>query len=49
MELPLDFIPNPRFSRKGAEAACLGPMPGSDTPAKVRRPAGLAAVSGESV
>jgi RNA polymerase sigma factor (sigma-70 family) len=42
MELPLDFIPNPRFSRKGAEAACLGPMPGSDTPArKVRRPAGL--------
>ena len=24
MELPLDFIPNPRFARKGAEAACLG-------------------------
>lgn len=42
MELPLDFIPNPRFARKGAEAACLGPMPESDTPArKVRRPAGL--------
>jgi RNA polymerase primary sigma factor len=42
MELPLDFIPNPRFARKGAEAACLGPMPDSDTPArKVRRPAGL--------
>ena len=42
MELPLDFIPNPRFARKGAEAACLGPMPESDTPArKVRRPTGL--------
>ncbi|MGE3240075.1 MAG: sigma-70 family RNA polymerase sigma factor [Pirellulales bacterium] len=42
VELPLDFIPNPRFARKGAEAACLGPMPESDTPArKVRRPSGL--------
>ncbi len=42
MELPLDFIPNPRFSRKGAEAACLAPMPESETPArKVRRPSGL--------
>ena len=42
MELPLDLIPNPRFSRKGAEAACLGPMPVSETAArKVRRPAGL--------
>ncbi|HEY4232628.1 MAG TPA: sigma-70 family RNA polymerase sigma factor [Lacipirellulaceae bacterium] len=42
VELPLDFIPNPRFARKGAEAACLGPMPESDTPArKVRRPTGL--------
>jgi RNA polymerase primary sigma factor len=42
MELPLDFIPNPRFARKGAEAACLGPMPEADTPTrKVRRPAGL--------
>jgi RNA polymerase primary sigma factor len=42
MELPLDFIPNPRFARKGAEAACLGSMPVSDTPSrKVRRPTGL--------
>ena len=42
MELPLDFIPNPRFARKGAEKACLGPMPDSDAPAKkARRPAGL--------
>jgi RNA polymerase primary sigma factor/RNA polymerase sigma factor len=42
MELPLDFIPNPRFSRKGADAAILGPMPESDTPTKkARRPAGL--------
>jgi len=41
-ELPLDFIPNPRFSRKGAEAACLGPMPEAETPTrKVRRPSGL--------
>ncbi|QDU91632.1 RNA polymerase sigma factor SigA [Pirellulimonas nuda] len=42
MELPLDFIPNPRFSRKGADAACLSPMPGADEPQKkVRRPADL--------
>lgn len=42
VELPLDFIPNPRFARKGAEAACLGPLPASETAArKVRRPAGL--------
>jgi RNA polymerase sigma factor (sigma-70 family) len=42
MELPLDFIPNPRFSRKGAEKACLGPMPQSDTAGKkARRPSGL--------
>jgi len=42
MEMPLDFIPNPRFSRKGADAAILGPMPELDTPAKkARRPSGL--------
>ena len=42
MALPLDLIPNARFSRKGADAACLGPMPASDSPArKPRRPAGL--------
>ncbi len=42
MELPLDLIPNPRFARKGAEAACLAPMPEPETPTrKVRRPAGL--------
>ena len=42
MELPLDFIPNPRFARKGADKAILGPMPESDTPTKkARRPSGL--------
>jgi RNA polymerase primary sigma factor/RNA polymerase sigma factor len=42
MELNLDFIPNPRFSRKGADQACLGPMPAIDAPTKrPRRPAGL--------
>jgi RNA polymerase primary sigma factor len=42
VELPLDFIPNPRFARKGADNAILGPMPESETPTrKVRRPTGL--------
>ncbi len=42
IELPLDFIPNPRFSRKGADKAILGPMPESDAPVKkARRPSGL--------
>lgn len=42
MELPLDFIPNPRFSRKGADKACLGEMPDSDQPTKkARRPSDL--------
>lgn len=42
MELPLDFIPNPRFGRKGADKACLGPMPESDAPQKkARRPGDL--------
>lgn len=42
MELPLDFIPNPRFSRKGADNACLGEMPESDAPSKkARRPSDL--------
>jgi RNA polymerase primary sigma factor/RNA polymerase sigma factor len=41
-ELPLDFIPNSRFSRKGADRVCLGPMPEGDGPTrKARRPAGL--------
>ncbi len=41
-EMPLDFIANPRFSRKGADNAILGPMPGIDVPTKkARRPAGL--------
>ena len=40
--LPLDFIPNPRFSRKGADNACLGPMPESETATrKPRRPSDL--------
>jgi RNA polymerase primary sigma factor/RNA polymerase sigma factor len=42
MDLPLDFIPNPRFSRKGADNAILGPMPASESPTKkARRPSGL--------
>jgi RNA polymerase primary sigma factor len=42
MELPLDFISNPRFSRRGAEKVCLGPYPDGDAePRKVRRPSGL--------
>ncbi|HVT28181.1 MAG TPA: sigma-70 family RNA polymerase sigma factor [Lacipirellulaceae bacterium] len=42
MEMPLDFIPNPRFSRKGADKAILGPMPEIETPTKkARRPSGL--------
>src|SRR6202008_2656952 len=41
-ELPLDLIPNPRFSRKGAATAILGPMPAAETPSKkARRPSGL--------
>ena len=43
-ELPLDYIPNDRFTRKGADAACLGPMPEAEKPArKARRPADLPA------
>ena len=42
MELPLDHIPNPRFARKGADKACLGPMPEAEVAArKPRRPSGL--------
>jgi len=42
MTLPLDFIDNPRFRRKGADAAILGPMPEADVPTrKPRRPTGL--------
>jgi RNA polymerase primary sigma factor/RNA polymerase sigma factor len=42
MELPLDVIPNPRFSRKGAEKTILGPLPESESPVKkARRPSGL--------
>ncbi|WP_442483483.1 sigma-70 family RNA polymerase sigma factor [Aeoliella sp. SH292] len=42
MELPLDFIPNPRFARKGADAACLGEMPAAETVTrKAKVPSGL--------
>jgi RNA polymerase primary sigma factor len=42
MELPLDLIDNPRFARKGADNAILGPMPQSEEPSrKPRRPTGL--------
>lgn len=41
-ELPLDFMPNARFARKGADKACLGPMPDPETATrKPRRPSGL--------
>ena len=41
-ELPLDLMDNPRFSRKGADNACLGPMPENDTAShKPKRPTGL--------
>lgn len=44
MELPLDFMPNDRFKRRGADAACLGEMPEPETtPRKARRPADLPA------
>jgi RNA polymerase primary sigma factor len=42
IELPLDFIDNARFSRKGADNACLGEMPAAESPTrKPRRPTGL--------
>ena len=42
MELPLDYIPNPLFSRKNAEKICTAKMPEPETPTrKARRPAGL--------
>jgi RNA polymerase primary sigma factor len=42
VELPLDHIPNPRFARKGADKAILGPMPENETATKkARRPSGL--------
>ena len=42
-ELPLDFIPNPGFSKSGAEKSILGPMPQSEEPVrkKTRLPSGL--------
>jgi len=41
-ELPLDFMPNARFSRKGADKTCLGPMPDAETVTrKPKRPTGL--------
>ena len=42
LELPLDYIPNPSFSRAETERAALGPMPESDQPVKkARLPSGL--------
>lgn len=42
MELPLDFIPNPLFSRANAEKSILGEMPASEVAAKkTRLPSGL--------
>ncbi len=42
MELPLDYIPNPVFSKQRSEAEIMGPMPSTDTPfRKVKVPAGL--------
>ncbi|MBN1851566.1 MAG: sigma-70 family RNA polymerase sigma factor [Pirellulales bacterium] len=42
MELPLEYMPNPRFSQRGAAKACLREMPEPDGPVrKPRRPSGL--------
>jgi RNA polymerase primary sigma factor len=42
MELPLDFIPNPQFSRASTEKSILGEMPESDVQLrKTRLPSGL--------
>ncbi len=44
MATPLDFMPNDRFGRKGADATCRAPMPAAETPPrKSRRPADLPA------
>jgi RNA polymerase sigma factor (sigma-70 family) len=41
-ELPLDFMESPRFARRGADNACLGPMPENEAASrKPKRPAGL--------
>ncbi|MEM8945892.1 MAG: sigma-70 family RNA polymerase sigma factor [Planctomycetota bacterium] len=41
-ELPLEFMPNPRFTRKGADNTCLAALPESETATrKPRRPSGL--------
>jgi len=41
-EFPLDYMDNPRFARKGADKACLGPMPeNKEATRKPRRPSGL--------
>ena len=37
MELPLDYIDNARFARKGADAACLGEMPEPETATRTSR------------
>lgn len=42
MELPLDYMDNPRFKRKGADKACLGEMPEPETVTRrPKRPSGL--------
>ncbi len=42
VDLPLDYIPNPRFSRKGADKAIVGLMPASEQAGKkARQPSGL--------
>ena len=42
LELPLDFIPNPTFSRADTEKSALGPMPEPEQPVKkARLPSGL--------
>ena len=50
MELPLDYIDNPRFRRKGADNAILGPMPESRrADPQAAASVGPAAVPGEPV
>jgi len=40
--LPLEFMPNARFARKGADKACLSPLPETEKATrKAKRPSGL--------
>ena len=48
-ELPLDFIDNPRFARKGADNAILGPMPEVEHGSQSAASVGSATLPGQPV